>query len=204
MLRRRRARTRHGMGVAGTMRGRHRGHRFYLAHPPRRVAVSMNRILRTVHHAIARRLYPGGRPSSIARALNRVAARHHARGVLTDRASATLIVAGRRTGRTIAVAVAVAEVSGDDYLVSMLGETADWVRNVRAAHGRAVLVRHRQRRQVRLREVPVDERAPILQSYLDVAPGARPHLGVDRSEPLESFARIAGDFPVFLVCPDAE
>jgi hypothetical protein len=72
------------------------------------------------------------------------------------------------------------------------------VRNVRAADGRAV-IRHGWAREVELQEVPVGQRAPILQRYLDVAPGARPHVPVDRAGPAGEFARIAPDFPAFKV-----
>ena len=57
----------------------------------------------------------------------------------------TLDVKGRRTGRTRASAVVIASVEGKDYLVSMLGPHSDWVKNVEAAQGEAVL-RHGRRR----------------------------------------------------------
>jgi hypothetical protein len=84
------------------------------------------------------------------------------------------------------------------YLVSMLGEHAGWVRNVRAADGYA-LVRHGRTERVRLAELPVDRRAPVLKLYLKRAPGARPHIPVDMHAPLEQFAAIAAQFPVFRV-----
>ena len=59
------------------------------------------------------------------------------------------------------------------YLVAMLGERANWVRNVRAAGGRAVL-RHGKKEAVRLEEVPVDQRPAILRRYLAVAPAPGP------------------------------
>ena len=88
------------------------------------------------------------------------------------------------------------------YLVSMLGNDANWVRNVRAARGRAVL-RRRGREEVRLVEVAPADRAPILRRYLAVAPGARAHLPVDRHAPLAEFERIADQFPVFQIVPAA-
>jgi hypothetical protein len=78
----------------------------------------------------------------------------------------------------------------------MLGENANWVRNIRAAGGQAVL-RRRHAEAVRLDEVEAGARAPILRRYLAVAPGARPHLPVDRHAPLAEFERIAPQFPVF-------
>ena len=84
----------------------------------------------------------------------------------------------------------------------MLGNNANGVRNVRAAGGWAVL-RRRHRQQVRLEDVDRRARALILRRYLALAPGARPHLPVDRHAPLEEFERIAAEFPVFRVCVDS-
>jgi hypothetical protein len=111
---------------------------------------------------------------------------------------AALEVQGRSSGRTIAFPVVIAEVDGERYLVSMLGENTNWVRNVRAAHGRAVL-RHGAREVVQLDEVPAINRAPILRRYLALAPGARPHIPIDRNAPLEDFEKVAAGFPVFRV-----
>jgi hypothetical protein len=83
----------------------------------------------------------------------------------------------------------------------MLGQNTNWVRNVRAAGGRAVR-RHGRREAVRLEEVDPGARAPILRRYLAVAPGARAHLPVDRRAPLEEFERIAAQIPVFRVMAD--
>jgi hypothetical protein len=56
---------------------------------------------------------------------------------------------------------------------------------------------------VHLDEVPPDERAPILRRYLDVAPGARAHVPVDRRAPEEEFERISPTIPVFRITPAA-
>jgi len=148
---------------------------------------------------VKRRLYPDGRPSALARALNAVIARQHALGILTTSGSATLVVAGRRSGRPVALPLVMASVGGAQFVVSMLGEQAGWVHNVRAAGGRAVLLQHRRRVPVHLVEVPVEERAPVLRAYLAVAPGARPHIAVDRHAPLAELAHVAADHPVFQV-----
>jgi hypothetical protein len=89
---------------------------------------------------------------------------------------------------------------GQRDLVSMLGEHTNWVRNVRAADGRAVL-RSGHREAVRLVEVEPAARAAILQKFLELAPGARAHLPVDRTAPLAEFERIAADYPVFRITP---
>jgi hypothetical protein len=60
-------------------------------------------------------------------------------------------------------------VEGQQYLVSMLGDKAQWVLNVRAAGGKAVI--HSGRRTtVQIEEVPPDQRAPILKAYLERDP----------------------------------
>ena len=46
-------------------------------------------------------------------------------------------------------------------------------------------------------------RAPILRRYLQVAPGARPHIPLDRRAPLAEFERIAALYPVFRVDADS-
>jgi deazaflavin-dependent oxidoreductase (nitroreductase family) len=118
-------------------------------------------------------------------------------GIWPQRAT-VLEVRGRRSDRAISFPVVIADYEGERYLVSMLGENANWVRNVRAAGGVAVL-RHGGRRAVRLEEVPADARPAILRRYRAVAPGARPHIPVDRHAPLEEFERIALQVPVFRI-----
>lgn len=144
-----------------------------------------------------RRLYRGGRPHGLARVLNRGAALGYAAGVVPHRL-VTLEVPGRRTGRPVRVPLVVADLDGDRYLVAMLGARTQWVRNVRAVDGHVVL-RHGRREAVRLEEVATELRPPVLRRYLACAPGARAHLPVDRHAPVEDFARIAPDIPVFRI-----
>ena len=144
---------------------------------------------------IKRWLYRGQRPNWIARILNRAWAALASSGIASNYL-VTLEVTGRTSGRTISLPVVMAVVNGQRYLVSMLGDSAQWVQNVRAAGGRAV-VRSGGREEVQLEEVPADERAPILRAYLQRAPGARPHMPVNRDAPLEEFQRVAAAFPVF-------
>lgn len=68
----------------------------------------------------------------------------------------------------------------------------------RTGSGRAVL-RHGRREEIRLEEVPADQRAPVLKAYLQCAPGARPHVHVDPDAALSEFAKIAATIPVFRV-----
>jgi len=146
---------------------------------------------------LARWFYRGRRPNRVAAVLNRFWAILSSAGLWPSR-MATLEVPGRRSGRPVSFPMVLAEYQGDRYLVAMLGERANWVGNVRAAHGRAVL-RHGRSESVRLEEVAPRDRAPIIRRYLQVAPGARPHIPVDRRSPLADFERIADRYPVFRV-----
>ncbi|MCU7729497.1 nitroreductase/quinone reductase family protein [Actinoplanes sp. KI2] len=150
--------------------------------------------------AMRRRMYRGGRPSRLARALNRVSALQFGSGILAPAGWVTMEVTGRRSGNMVVCPLVVTRYEGERYLVSMLGEKANWVANVRAAGGDVVL-RHGRRERVRLVAVEPGERAPILRRFLTVAPGARPHVPVDRHAPLEEFERIAAGYPVFRVTP---
>lgn len=142
-------------------------------------------------------LYRGGRPNLFARLQNRASAIAFAAGVLPKRAAA-LEIRGRRSGRIISFPLVIADIGDDRYLVSMLGANVNWVRNLQTADGQAVL-RHGRRESVHLAEVEPSARAPILRRYLQVAPGARPHIPVDRRAPLTEFEKIAGDYPVFRI-----
>jgi hypothetical protein len=144
-------------------------------------------------------LYPGGRPNALSRRLNSAGAWFGSVG-LGPSFMVRLETKGRRTGRIVGVPMVVAELGPDRYLVSMLGENADWVRNVRASGGEAVLC-HGVIEQVRLEEISPSERAPILKAYLHRAPGARPHFDIAPDAPLEQFARVASRYPVFRVRP---
>ena len=114
-------------------------------------------------------LYAGNRPNAIARVLNRGWAALHSLGIAPDYL-VTLEVVGRKSGKTISFPLVMMCYAGQRYLVSMLGEHAAWVRNVRAANGRA--------------------------------PGARPHVAVDKDAPLQAFVAIAPAMPVFRVQQD--
>ena len=140
-------------------------------------------------------LYRGNRPNWIARILNRATAALASSGV-TSNYMVTLEVTGRKSGRTFSLPVVLAVVDGQRYLVSMLGENVQWVHNVRAAGGRAVL-RSGGREEIQLEEVPTDQRAPILRAYLQRAPGARPHVPVNKDAALAEFEKITAAFPVF-------
>ena len=149
--------------------------------------------------SLQRWFYRGGHPNRVARLLNRCTAALYALGVAPNYL-VTLEVQGRRSGRIISFPLVMVIVAGERYLVSMLGEQANWVRNVKAAGGDATL-RHGRREEVHLEEVAPDRRAPVLKAYLKRAPAARPHLPIDKDAPLAEFERVSPRFLVFRVVP---
>lgn len=140
-------------------------------------------------------LYRGRRPNWIAKIFNRAWAIAASRGA-TSNGLVALEVIGRKSGRIVSFPLVMVTVDGQRYLASMLGDNTQWVRNVRASGGKAVL-RSGGREEVQLVEIPADQRAPILKAYLQAAPGARPHVPVDKEAPLAEFEKIAAAFPVF-------
>ena len=149
-----------------------------------------------------RAMYAGGRGNAAARRFARLWASVFGLG-LAPRRWVTLEVAGRRSGRVVRFPLGMADWNGQWYLVSMLGDSCNWVQNVRAADGRAVL---RRRRAVtcQLAEVPVAARPEITRRYLQTVPGGRPHIPVSPTAPLDAFEAVAPRYPVFRVIPVEE
>jgi deazaflavin-dependent oxidoreductase (nitroreductase family) len=152
------------------------------------------------------RCYRGGRPTSAGRFINGSWSWLASMAVLPERwpgrpviGPATLEVRGRRSGRPRSNMVTWVEYEGRRYFVSMLGPRSDWLRNLAAAGGRAVS-RRGERRPVRLEELPVGERAPIIQAwYRRTWQSTRHHVGLDPRAPIEEFERIASRHPVFRI-----
>jgi len=96
--------------------------------------------------------------------------------------------------------VVIATVEGKRYLVSMLGPESDWVKNVEAAHGDAV-IRQGRRHRVHLVAVPPEQRPPILREYMRIASSGRQHFPLPVGAPLSDFAVIAGRYPVYRIDP---
>jgi hypothetical protein len=147
--------------------------------------------------ALKRWMYRGGRPNQLTKIINKGWAFFHSLGFFPNY-MVTLQVIGRQSGKIISFPLAMTVVNDERYLVSMLGENANWVRNVRAANGKAKLV-HGIAEEVLLEEVEVSQRAPILKAFLGHAPGARPHIPVDKDAPISEFETIAAKYPVFQV-----
>jgi hypothetical protein len=109
-----------------------------------------------------------------------------------------LSVPGRRTGKLRSTPVSLLTVDGRRYIVT--GMATDWVKNARAA-GWGLLIRGRTKERVRLVELPVEERVPVLREF----PRQVPH-GVAYFERLlglpndpAAFAAAAPRCPVFRI-----
>ncbi len=142
-------------------------------------------------------LCSGQRPNWIARILNRATTAVASSGIASNYL-VILEVTGRNSGRIVSLPFVVTVVDGQRYLVSMLGNNVHWVHNVRTAGGRAVL-RNGSREEIQLEEISADQRAPILRAYLRRAPGAQPHVPVNKDAVVAEFEKIAAAFPVFRV-----
>jgi hypothetical protein len=125
-----------------------------------------------------------------------------------------LEVPGRVSGKARRIALVAVVHDGHRYLVSLAGES-QWVRNVRANNGHAVLTRRRAPQRVLLEAVPVDERAPVLLAYVRRggpihsagrarAQEVRNYFGLTGSPTLLEFQDIAPHYPVFEVHEDPD
>ena len=124
---------------------------------------------------------------------------------LTQR-TVTLEVKGRRTGKPIRVSLSRTDHLGRSYFVSLGGES-EWVRNVRAAQGKATIL-SRRRTLVRLVETTPEERAPILLAYVQRrafthsgAQSARHFFSLGPHPTLEQMKAIANRYIVFEIVP---
>ena len=142
-------------------------------------------------------MYRGGRPNLVAKIQNRGWALLHSLGILPA-SFVTLDVVGRKSGKIVSFPLVMTTISRERYLVSMLGDNTNWVKNVRAAGGNALL-RHGKRELVHLEEVDASHRALILKAYLQIAPGARPHIPISKDAPISEFEKIAAKYPVFKI-----
>src|SRR5262245_46156118 len=150
-------------------------------------------------NVLLRLFYRDWRPTRLGRRVNRLACWWSGLG-LPPRFQAALEVRGRTSGLRRSNPVVIATVGGKRYLVSMLGPESDWVKNVEAAHGDAV-IRQGRRRNVHLVAVPPEERAPILREYVRIASSGRQHFPLPVGAPLSDFAAIAGRYPVYRIDP---
>jgi hypothetical protein len=89
---------------------------------------------------------------------------------------------------------------GRRYLVAPFGEVG-WVRNVRAAGGRAQLKYRGRSETLRLQEVPPADAAPLLKQYVAENRITVPYFDAKPDDPVERFAAEASKHPVFELLP---
>jgi deazaflavin-dependent oxidoreductase (nitroreductase family) len=117
-----------------------------------------------------------------------------------------LTVPGRTSGKMRSTPVSSLTVDGRQYIVGGLAE-ADWVKNVRAA-GWGLLAQGRKKVRVRLIELPMEERSPILREFPRLVPGGVQFfhriydLPKDPALLPEAFAGLANQCPVFRIEAD--
>jgi deazaflavin-dependent oxidoreductase (nitroreductase family) len=130
---------------------------------------------------------------------------------------AVLTVPGRKTGRPVNVPLVVFRHGGDRYLVASYG-IVNWVRNIRAAEGRAELRRGHTSEKISAIELPPEQAGPILQFSLQNGPPGiprpivrifrrffvLPYLDVDMTSSGTDFVKSAHNHPVFRVQPVAQ
>lgn len=110
--------------------------------------------------------------------------------------SYVLEVRGRKSGNVFKTPVNLLTRDGKRYLVASRGET-NWVRNARAA-GTVALVKGSDRKDYRVREIPIAERPEIIKDFLDrFALSVQRYYPVPKGSPASAFAEIAARYPVF-------
>lgn len=129
---------------------------------------------------------------------------------LAPRDAVTVEVRGRTSGKLRRTPVLRTRCRGDDYLVSLAGES-QWVRNVRAADGRAV-IRRGTAHPVHLVEVAAEERPEVISAYLRrgvqrsgskaAAQQARYYFGVNSDPTPAEIQQAAQYYPVFRIVGD--
>jgi deazaflavin-dependent oxidoreductase (nitroreductase family) len=126
---------------------------------------------------------------------------------LAPRDAVILEVPGRTSGKIRRTPILRTRHEGHDYLIALAGES-QWVRNVRAADGRAV-IRRRRRRAVNLHELSGSERAPVIAAYLraaaerssekSAARQAEFYFGLNLNPSPEEIEAIVDYYPVFRI-----
>ncbi len=146
--------------------------------------------------ALKRWMYRGGRPNRLTKIMNRGWAFVHSLGIFPDYL-VTLEVVGRQSGKTISFPLAMTVMNRERYLVSMLGENTNWVRNVRAAGGKATL-RHGVIEQVLLEELDVNAASTrSSKPFWGMRPVRVRIYPVSKDAPVSEFEKIASQYPVF-------
>jgi deazaflavin-dependent oxidoreductase (nitroreductase family) len=112
-----------------------------------------------------------------------------------------LTVAGRRSGQPRTFPIAVLPLTGGRYIIQAYPKAA-WVANARAADT-ATLTRGRRSTTVRLVELPVEDRRPLLREVVETSPAsvAKRYVttGLAEAPTPDAVAAAAGKIAVFRV-----
>jgi hypothetical protein len=124
------------------------------------------------------------------------------RGGLGPKGLQLITVHGRSTGKEHSTPILLVDRDGGRYWVAVFGET-ETVKNARAA-GRATLSRGSVREKVRLSEVPVSERVPMLRARVarGAGPMVQPYFDATPQSSDAQLAAIAPAHTVFRLEPD--
>jgi deazaflavin-dependent oxidoreductase (nitroreductase family) len=106
-----------------------------------------------------------------------------------------LTVRGRKTGKPHSIPVSLVQEGDKRWLVAPYGEV-DWVKNARVS-GMVRLSRRSLQKDLAIRELPVEEAAPVLKKYLQAYPITRDYFEATVDSPLEAFVEEARSRPVF-------
>ena len=107
-------------------------------------------------------------------------------------------VPGRKSGKMQTIPLFVLHHDGQRWLVAGFA-FSDWVKNIRAA-GWCELFHDRKRERVQVVEVEdLEVRTVILREFVRTAPGANRGYTISPDAPLEEFAAIAPEHPIFRV-----
>ena len=113
-----------------------------------------------------------------------------------------LTVRGRKSGQLYSVPIVVIEEDNHRWLVAPYGEV-DWVRNARAS-GSVTLTRKQISENLTIRELNIEEAAPILKKYLEAYPLTKPYFNAAVDEAPENFLEDAKTRPVFELVQEEE
>lgn len=107
-------------------------------------------------------------------------------------------VPGRKSGKMQTIPLYVLRHEGQRWLVAGYAGS-DWVKNVRAA-GWCELIHDRVKERVQVIEVgDLEVRTVVLREFVRKAPGANRGYSISPDAPLEEYAVIAPEHPVFRV-----
>jgi deazaflavin-dependent oxidoreductase (nitroreductase family) len=105
-----------------------------------------------------------------------------------------LTVRGRKSGEARSTPISVATVEGVRYIVAAFADAA-WVGNVRSAAS-GELTRGGKTERVKLTEIRVEDREPILRAFLEQVRGGRRFFGPQTPDEIVA---AADRYPVFRV-----